>query len=117
MSFDRFVLRLLVSALSGISLAAHAQAPVVEPSVYPLLANAGHIEHITVTPAPEDRAPPKKDRWQRFEEALNAGPARRYRRTETATNQGERISCYEPCSNNCCATSGGFSTTGQSFGQ
>ena len=117
MSSARIAKSLLISLLSGISLAAHADAPATEPNAYPLPAIAGHIEHITVTPAPEDRAPPRKDRWQRFEEALNAGPSRRYRRTETATNQGERISCYEPCSNNCCATSGGFSTTGHGFGR
>ena len=76
------------------------------------------LERLTVVPSPEDRPPPAKDRWQRFEEALNAGARSRHHRIiESATNDGIRMSCHEPSYINSCASSGGFSLAGRGFGR
>ena len=76
------------------------------------------IEKLTVAPSPEDVPSPVKGRWQRFEAALNAGRVNRnFRIIESATNDGVRMSCHEPCLMNCCASSGDFSPAGQGFGR
>ena len=78
----------------------------------PALKITVRLERITVVPSPEDLPSPVKGRWQRFEETLNSGPSRKFRIIESATNNGIRMSCYEPCLMNCCASSGGFSLVG-----
>jgi hypothetical protein len=90
----------------------HANAAVVRtPDV------AVRMESLTVRPSLEDMPAPTKSRWQRFDEALNAGPSRRYRVVESATNHGVRMACYEPCDMSCCVTSGDFSLAGRGFGR
>jgi hypothetical protein len=75
------------------------------------------MELITVTPLLDDMPAPAKSRWQRFDEALNTGPSRKYRVVEWAANNGVRTACYEPCSQNCCVSSGEFSLTGRGLGR
>jgi len=60
------------------------------------------IERLEVSPDPEDRPAPTKDRWVRFAEAL--GPGRSAGRSETSGTDasGVRYSCYSPCFINCC---------------
>ena len=59
-----------------------------------------------------------KGRWQRFEEALNAGARIRHVTIiESKTNDGVRMSCREPSYMNSCASSGGFSLAGRAFGR
>ena len=60
------------------------------------------IERLEVSPDPEDRPAPTKDRWVRFAEAL--GPGRSAGRSETAGTDasGVRYACYSPCFINCC---------------
>ena len=68
------------------------------------------LGRVTVTPAPEDRPAPARDKWQRFEQAPNASRvSHRYRVSEIITNDGARTACYTPCVINCCVGSGGFS--------
>lgn len=102
---------ILLLMLSSCSRAAHAEPVALQaaPTDVRPLDVAVPIERLTVVPSSEDLPPPAKGRWQRFEAALNAGPSRRFRAFEWATNTGVRTACYEPCVMNCCASSGGFS--------
>lgn len=109
---------ILLLMLAACSPPAHAQVLALQASG----ANASAvnvavpIERLTVVPSPEDRPPPVKGRWQRFEEALNASRSRGHRVVESRTSTGSRTSCYEPCVNDCCASSGGFSLAGHRVG-
>jgi hypothetical protein len=97
-----------------LSIAMHAQAEALKPveGSTASLSLAVPLETIKVVPSPEDVPARAKTRWERFEEALNSGPSRRYRVVEHVTNDGVRMACYEPCYNQCCVSSGGFSLTG-----
>ena len=88
---------LFLWSLAWISPAMAADEPVIKPKRPPV-----PIERLEVTPDPEDRPAPTKDRWVRFAEAL--GPGRSAGRSETAGTDasGVRYACYSPCVINCC---------------
>ena len=111
--------RLWIALCSLFLLPSHAgQTPTPAFDVdSPIVQEAVRMESVVVVPAPEDKPMPAKDRWQRFEETLNAGAPRRYRRAESATNDGVRMSCREPTILDSCVTSGGFTTVGHGFGR
>lgn len=73
-------------------------------------------ERIIVVPDPEDLAPPAKNRWKKFEEALGPGRSARHTVSAWRTNDGIRTECYSPCVINCCVESGRFSLHGAGFG-
>ena len=104
--------RLLMLYAISASALAQDTVPQAGDGDAPALKITVRLERITVVPSPEDLPSPVKGRWQRFEETLNSGPGRKFRIIESATNNGIRMSCYEPCLMNCCASSGGFSLAG-----
>ena len=77
------------------------------------------IERLEVTPDPEDRPAPVKDKWARFAEAL--GPGRSASRSERSGTDsgGVRHACYSPCFINCCVRGPdpGASATGRNAGR
>jgi hypothetical protein len=110
---------MLLLMLAACSPPAHAQDLARQASGVDArtLSAAVRIETLTVAPSPEDVPPPVKDRWQRFDEALNAGRSRNHRVVESAAINGVRMACHEPCVVNCCETSGEFSLAGRGFGR
>ena len=105
-------LTMLARAMLSIGLQAQAEALMPAEADSPALNLAVPLETLKVVPSPEDLPARVKTRWERFDEALNAGASRRYRVVEHVTNDSVRMACYEPCYNNCCVSSGGFSLTG-----
>jgi hypothetical protein len=110
---------MLLLMLAACSPPAHAQEFTLQASAVDArtLSAAVPIERLTVTLSPEDVPPRVKDRWQRFDEALNAARSRNRRVVEFAAINGVRMACHEPCVVNCCETSGEFSMAGRGFGR
>ena len=104
---------ILLVMLAACSPPAHAQDLAIPARGVDARAHdvAVHVETLTVRPSPEERPAPVKSRLQRVDEVLNAPGSRRYRVVESATNDGIRTACYEPCVNDCCVSSGGRSVT------
>jgi hypothetical protein len=70
---------------------------------------------IVVVPDTEDLAPPEKNRWVKFQEALGPGRTvhRQFRTYGWRNNDGTRVECYTLCVVACCVGSGGFSNFGE----
>jgi hypothetical protein len=73
------------------------------------------MERIEVTASAEDAPPRARNRWQAFNDVLNANGRRGYRVIEARSNDGARTRCYEPCVVGCCTSSGGFSLATAGF--
>jgi hypothetical protein len=104
--------RLTLSAFAPL---ANSQAPALHPvsAAEPSPKLVVPMETLEVTPQAEDLPPPARDRWQRFEEMLNAGRSSRFRKWHSATNDGVRSYCYESLGVTSCVSRGGLSLAGK----
>ena len=74
----------------------------IDEGISKRLATPVPIERLEVTPDPEDRPAPVKDRWVRFAEALGPGKSASRSVVVGTDASGVGYACYSPCFINCC---------------